>query len=89
MRGKTILLYVIVEDCVNCMDEKGIKTKLNKKQSKFPKVCTNCDNTINPGEIYHLEAGVNEHLHSLIARQFCSECYAKYGEQSLLKGNLD
>jgi len=39
------------------------------------------------GELYHLEKGVKEHLHSLLARKFCSDCYAKYGEITLLKGN--
>ena len=63
-----------------------IETHLVKKTSKSPKVCTNCNNKILPGEVYHLEEGVEEHLHSLIARQFCSECYAKYGERILISG---
>ena len=63
-----------------------IETHLVKKISKFPKVCTNCNNAIPPGEVFHLEEGVTEHLHSLLARQFCSQCYAKYGERILLVG---
>ena len=64
-----------------------IETHLIKKVVKFPRVCTNCRNKIPIGETYHLEEGVKEHLHSLIARQFCSKCYAKYGENKLLSKN--
>ena len=64
----------------------SIETRLVKKTSNSNKVCTNCKSTIPPGETYHLEEGVNEHLHSLLARTFCSACYAKYGEKILLKG---
>jgi hypothetical protein len=63
-----------------------IETHLIKRIANFPKFCTNCDKTISVGEIFHHEEGVNEHLHSLIARQFCSNCYAKYGEKKLLSG---
>lgn len=61
-----------------------IKTCLKKKIAREKKVCTNCGKTISVGETYHLEEGIEEHLHSLIARRFCSECYAKYGEKKLL-----
>ena len=61
-----------------------IETRLVKKVAKFPRVCTNCNNEIIVGNAYHHEEGVKKHLHSLIARQFCSECYAKYGERKLL-----
>jgi len=67
------------------MVDKEIKTHLVKKIAKNNKVCTSCDNLIDVGDAYHLEEGVNQHLHSLIARQFCSDCYAKYGEIKLLK----
>jgi len=60
------------------------ETRLIKKVAKFSKVCTNCNNTITINDLYHQEEGVNEHIHSLIARQFCSDCYAKYGEKKLL-----
>ena len=63
-----------------------IETHLVKKVAKFPNVCTNCKEEISVGEAYHLEKGVNEHLHSLLARQFCSNCYSKYGEKKLLRG---
>ena len=63
-----------------------IETHLIKKVAKFPNVCTNCKEEITVGDAYHLERGVNEHLHSLLARQFCSECYSKYGEKKLLSG---
>ncbi len=61
-----------------------IQTHLVKKVAKFPRVCTNCKNQISNGVTYHLEEGVKEHLHSLLARQYCSDCYAKYGEKKLL-----
>jgi hypothetical protein len=66
------------------MPERGIQTRLIKKVAKSPRVCTNCNNQILIDEVYHLEQGVSEHLHSLIARNFCSKCYAKYGERILL-----
>ena len=64
-----------------------IETHLVKKVAKIPKVCTNCNNQIPPNEMYHQEEGVKEHLHSLIARRFCTKCYSKYGEKKLLFGN--
>lgn len=64
-----------------------IQTHLIKKVAKSPRVCTNCNNEVPVGDVYHLEEGVNEHLHSLLARNFCSKCYAKYGERSLLRVN--
>ena len=63
-----------------------IETHLVKKVAKFPGVCTNCNKEISVGNAYHYEQGVKEHLHSLLARQYCSECYAKYGEKKLLYG---
>jgi len=63
-----------------------IQTRLIKKTSKTPKVCTNCNLKIDAGIVYHLEEGVDAHVHSLIARKFCSNCYAKYGEKKLLSG---
>jgi hypothetical protein len=69
------------------MMEKGIETHLVKKIAKFPKICTNCNKEIAVGDAYHKEEGVKEHVHSLIARQFCSNCYAKYGQKKLLSGN--
>jgi len=57
---------------------------LIKRESSSPIVCANCKEKIPTGTTFHLEEGVNEHIHSLIARRFCSECYAKYGEQKLL-----
>ena len=66
--------------------DSGIKTRLIRKQSKNPTVCLYCSNQIFPNESHYVEEGVNEHLHSLIARKFCSDCYSKYGEHKLLKG---
>ena len=63
-----------------------IETRLIKKVAKSLRVCTNCEKQIEIGEAFHLEEGVNQHLHSLLAREFCSDCYAKYGEKKLLVG---
>jgi len=61
-----------------------IETHLVKKVAETTMVCTNCDKVIPVGQVFHHEKGVEKHLHSLIARQFCSECYAKYGADKLL-----
>ena len=79
IRGKKIDIWWL-------MPENKIHTHLIKKVAKFPKFCTQCDKEIEIGEAFHLEEGVEQHLHSLIARRFCSDCYAKYGEQKLLSG---
>ncbi len=71
------------------MVEMEIETRLVKKQSKFPAVCTNCENKIAPDKVYYVEEGVKEHIHSLIARKFCTDCYAKYGERILIRGIKD
>ena len=63
-----------------------IETRLVKKVAKSSRVCTSCNDQILIDEVYHLEEGVSEHLHSLLARNFCSECYSKYGERKLLTG---
>jgi len=68
------------------MEKNKIDTRLVVRQSKFPTVCISCNKTIGADEIYYMEEGKIGHLHSLIARKFCSSCYAKYGEQTLLKG---
>lgn len=62
-----------------------IQTRLIKKTAINTKVCTSCDQQITKGEAYHLEEGMNQHIHSLLARNFCSNCYARYGEKKLLK----
>jgi len=61
-----------------------METHLVKKVAKQTKVCTSCDNEIAIGTIYHKEEGKDEHLHSLLARNFCSDCYAKYGANKLI-----
>ena len=71
------------------MNKDQIETHLNRKQSNFPSVCVHCGDQILSNEIYYVEVGNKEHLHSLIARKFCEECYTKYGEQMLLKGKKD
>ena len=69
------------------MEIKQIETRLVIKTSKFPRVCTHCDKLIPVGEVFHQEEGSKEHLHSLIARQFCTSCYARYGEPFLIAGS--
>jgi len=61
-----------------------METRLVKKVAKVPKVCTSCDSEIPIGNVYHMEEGTDEHLHSLLARYFCSDCYAKFGGIKLL-----
>lgn len=68
------------------MGNTEIERYLDKKESKINTVCTNCKNKINSGEIYYVEKGKKEHIHSLIARKFCSDCYSKFGERKLIKG---
>ena len=62
-----------------------IKTHLIKKVTKTPTICTSCNTQLPINTTYHIEEGVNQHLHSLIARRFCTKCYARYGEKQLLK----
>ena len=78
---------MINEDMGERMPELEIETRLIKKVAKEPKVCTNCNNEIPVGKAYHIEEGVKEHLHSLLARTFCSGCYAKFGARKLLGKN--
>lgn len=68
---------------------KEIHTHLVLKTASSPHLCTLCTSKINPGESYQLEEGVKEHLHSLLARHFCMDCYAKYGEKQLLNSPKD
>ena len=70
------------------MMRKKIESHLLQKQSPFPTVCIFCNKTIPPNEIFYAEEGNTEHIHSLVARKFCSECYIKHGEQPLLTGLL-
>ncbi|RLF43786.1 MAG: hypothetical protein DRN09_04220 [Thermoplasmata archaeon] len=62
-----------------------MKTRLVRKKALEKIVCTNCGKTINKDEWYYREEGVDFHLHSLIARNYCEECYTKYGEEVLIK----
>jgi hypothetical protein len=67
-------------------ETKKMETHLIPKTSKNVTVCIHCNNKISPGNVYHQEEGIRDHLHSLVARKFCSDCYARYGEQQLLQG---
>ncbi len=66
------------------MEENKIDTTLMKKKNQFTNICTNCNNKILKGEIYFFEVGIKDHLHSLISRRFCFNCYSKFGEKKLL-----
>jgi hypothetical protein len=66
-----------------------MQTHLIQKQSTLPTICTQCNNQIPPHTLFYREEGVKHHLHSLIARQFCIDCYAQYGEKMLLTGKKD
>jgi hypothetical protein len=65
---------------------KIMDTRLVQRQSKYPTVCTYCSAKVNADDAYYVEEGVKEHIHSLIARKFCMNCYTRYGETILLKG---
>jgi hypothetical protein len=69
------------------MVEKSIQTHLVKKRSQFPTVCISCNRSIEINEPHYVEEGITGHIHSLIARKYCSECYMKHGEQLLFRGN--
>ena len=71
------------------MNNVQIETHLDRKQSNFPSVCVHCGDKISSNDIYYLEVGNKQHVHSLIARKFCENCYTKYGEQMLLSGKKD
>lgn len=64
--------------------QKNIQTHLVRKKSTLPVLCLNCDESIKPNELYYIEEGLTEHIHSLLARKFCVDCYTKYGEKFLL-----
>ena len=68
------------------MVEKSIETHLVKKQSQFPTMCISCKRTIPIYEPHFVEEGITGHIHSLIARKYCAECYTKHGEQLLHMG---
>jgi len=67
------------------MMEKNLETCLVTRHSQFPTVCIYCDKPILPNDLHYVEKGITAHIHSLIARKYCEECYKKYGEQLLLR----
>ena len=73
------------EELGSDMSQSEIETRLVRKNLTYPLVCTYCQNAM-PDDTYYLEEGVNDHIHSLIARKYCSTCYTKYGERILLSG---
>jgi hypothetical protein len=63
--------------------QKTIQTHLVKRHSQFPTVCINCNSQIPPDSLHYIEEGITGHIHSLIARKYCNECYKKHGDQLL------
>ncbi len=61
------------------------KSHLVRKIASDRVICTYCGKIVSPGEIYYREEGVGYHIHSLIARNYCNDCYKKYGEELLTK----
>ncbi len=59
------------------------ETHLMKKHSAFPTMCMACSRTIPENEQHYVEEGTTQHIHSLIARKYCADCYAKHGEELL------
>jgi len=49
-------------------------------------MCISCKRTIPIYEPHFVEEGITGHIHSLIARKYCAECYTKHGEQLLHMG---
>ena len=68
------------------MATEDMNSRLIKKQSTSPKICTFCGIRIEPDNLYYLEQGTESHIHSLLARRFCLDCYATKGESRLLMG---
>jgi hypothetical protein len=68
------------------MIKEDMDSRLIKKQSNSPKICTFCGTRIEPDKLYYLEQGTESHIHSLLARRFCIDCYSLKGESRLLKG---
>ena len=64
--------------------QKGIQTRLVKRHSQFPTVCIYCNSQIPADELHYIEEGITEHIHSLLARKYCTECYKKYGDRLLV-----
>ena len=64
--------------------QKEIQTHLVRRHSQFPTVCIYCNSSIPPDTLHYVEEGISGHIHSLIARKYCNECYKKHGDQLLL-----
>ena len=67
------------------MMEKNLQTCLVTRRSQLPAVCIYCDKQILPNDLHYVEKGITTHIHSLIARKYCADCYKKHGEQLLMK----
>jgi hypothetical protein len=66
------------------MMEKNLQTVLVTRHSQFPTVCIYCNKQIPANDLHYVEKGITVHIHSLIARKYCEDCYMKFGEQLLL-----
>jgi len=65
----------------------GKGTRLVRTRALENEVCSFCRRRIEKGEWFYREEGINFHLHSLIARRVCEDCYQKYGEKILKREN--
>jgi uncharacterized protein with PIN domain len=66
------------------MMEKNLQTVLATRHSQFPTVCIYCNKQIPANDLHYVEKGITNHIHSLIARKYCEDCYKKFGEQLLV-----
>ncbi len=67
------------------MESKVLETRLVKRHSQFPTVCIYCNKQIPADDLHYVEEGITTHIHSLIARKYCTTCYTKFGENILLR----
>ena len=65
--------------------ETNLQTELVTRHSQFPTVCIYCSKQIPANDLHYVEKGINSHIHSLIARKFCKDCYMKFGDHLLLR----
>lgn len=58
---------------------------LKKTKARTHHVCHKCAQQILPAKHYYREHIEDKFLHSLHPKKYCSVCYEKYGEDSLIK----
>jgi len=58
---------------------------LKKVKARKNHICNFCSQQITSGNFYYRETNKDKFLQTLHAKKFCSECYEKYGEKTLIK----